>query len=96
MIDMKPTKPELPVQPIPLDQYPRPPAQPAEPKIIPPAIASPTVEPDPYASVRGAPMIERQIDALCNKLLSLGVTRDEIAAILTAASEPYVGPSDGP
>lgn len=84
---MKPDRPELP-EARPLDEYPKPPRSLAEPKIEPP-----TIEPDAYAPAK-RDIRDRQIDALCNKLLSLGVGREEIAAILTATAEPYVGPSD--
>jgi hypothetical protein len=52
-------------------------------------IAGVPVSPQPQ------PLVERQVEALVNKLLSLEVTREEIAAILTAAAEPYIDPEPG-
>lgn len=58
----------------------------------PPTTGPEAYEPKTIERQAPKPLVERQIDALCNKLLSLGVSREEIAAIMTATAEPYVGP----
>jgi hypothetical protein len=47
---------------------------------------------EPFMPISAKDPRERQIEALVNALLALGVTRERIAGIMLAAAEPYIAP----